>query len=123
MNGTLNEHLEIKNPSTGDARDMLHIGDQPSEITRYDLNYAGNTYLVALQELAALRFEIAQVKEERDAIESQLAKILVGVYIHQNDFNSEEAGMVAALYWENWSDVKSAALKDASATAWKQSET
>ena len=95
----------MKNPKSVIV-EMLRVVAKERDTARSEIA----NYETARQEDAR---RLEQVKGERDAIESQLAKILVGVYVNQNDFTSEEASMVAALYWENWSDVKAAALKDA----------
>ena len=59
MNETLKEHLSIKNPSTGTGKEMLKI----EEISGHNANYAANTYLVALNELARLRAERDALRE------------------------------------------------------------
>ena len=60
MNELLEQHLEIRNPSTGDAMDMLHLKDGS---TRYDMHYAANTYLVALYEIARLREALQKIAD------------------------------------------------------------
>ena len=69
MNDILKEHLAIKLPSTSTAREMLHIGEHPAELTNYDLNYAGNTYLIALAELAAQSAEIVRLREALESLQ------------------------------------------------------
>jgi hypothetical protein len=74
MNDTLKEHLAIESPSTGDAREMLHIAGEPDRLTRYDLDYAGNHYLMALDEIAALEAANAALRTQRDELVAALEK-------------------------------------------------
>lgn len=50
FNETIKEHLAIKTPGTMTAREMLTI-ENVDRITSGNLNYAGNIYLEALDEI------------------------------------------------------------------------
>lgn len=60
MNLITRENLKIQNPSTTTAREMLHIDyDEPD---RWSLNYAGNIYLAALQDIESLRESLEEIR-------------------------------------------------------------
>ena len=64
MDKKLEDYANQKAMSTIDARDFLHIGTP--EPGHYDLNYAGNTFNLAVYELNQLRAKFATLTAERD---------------------------------------------------------
>ena len=64
MDKKLEDYANKKAMSTIDARDFLHIGTP--EPGHYDLNYAGNTFNLAVYELNQLRAKLAALTSALD---------------------------------------------------------
>jgi len=58
MNEILESHLKTKRNSTGDGIEMLHLYP---DADRWSLNYAGNTYIIALEEIENMREKLEEI--------------------------------------------------------------